>query len=264
MRRRRWSCPPPVVYVAPKPVVVAPPPVVYVPAPAPPCRVCRTARGLCGAGSASGGVGAGALDRACVGAGALGVMRVVMRVKNCFGPRRLRRAATQASSADAAYRMQAGAPALRLRAIYRTASLLTLAAAMASAVAWALAASGVMSGAGFSRGYLADSASRADTANLPGDASGDCFARYAALLDLAELARRDGKSSGVVVRGLSDRRGAMSGCLPVDRAETAQRAAANPHNLERAVSTAKRRFVNPAAPASASNRTPEISPRGSD
>ena len=43
--------------------------------------------------------------------------------------------------------------------------------------------------------------------------SQECSARYAALLDLAELARRDGKSSEVVVRGLSDRGGAMSGCL---------------------------------------------------
>lgn len=42
----------------------------------------------------------------------------------------------------------------------------------------------------------------------------DCSARYAALLDLAELARRDGKSSDVVMRGLSDQRGAMTGCLP--------------------------------------------------
>ncbi|MFM0731698.1 hypothetical protein PQQ52_14535 [Paraburkholderia sediminicola] len=44
----------------------------------------------------------------------------------------------------------------------------------------------------------------------------DCSAKYAALLDLAELARRDGKSSEVVVRGLSDRGGAMSDCLPID------------------------------------------------
>ncbi|HEY2023544.1 hypothetical protein [Paraburkholderia sp.] len=43
----------------------------------------------------------------------------------------------------------------------------------------------------------------------------DCSARYAALLDLAELARRDGKSSEVVVRGLSERGGAMSDCLPI-------------------------------------------------
>ncbi|WP_233836010.1 hypothetical protein [Paraburkholderia sp. ZP32-5] len=45
----------------------------------------------------------------------------------------------------------------------------------------------------------------------------DCSARYAALLDLAELARRDGKSSEVVVRGLSEQGGAMSECLPVAR-----------------------------------------------
>lgn len=45
------------------------------------------------------------------------------------------------------------------------------------------------------------------------ESSQECSARYAALLDLAELARRDGKSSEVVVRGLSDKGGAMSGCL---------------------------------------------------
>jgi hypothetical protein len=45
----------------------------------------------------------------------------------------------------------------------------------------------------------------------------DCSAKYAALLDLAELARRDGKSSEVVVRGLSERGGAMSDCLPAGR-----------------------------------------------
>ncbi|VVD32296.1 hypothetical protein [Paraburkholderia dioscoreae] len=43
--------------------------------------------------------------------------------------------------------------------------------------------------------------------------SRECSARYVALLDLAELARRDGKSSEVVVRGLNDRGGAMSGCV---------------------------------------------------
>ncbi|MFM0339097.1 hypothetical protein [Paraburkholderia fungorum] len=45
----------------------------------------------------------------------------------------------------------------------------------------------------------------------------DCSAKYAALLDLAELARRDGKSSEVVVRGLSEQGGAMSECLPANR-----------------------------------------------
>ncbi|CAH2790043.1 MAG: hypothetical protein PPHEINF_3170 [uncultured Paraburkholderia sp.] len=46
-------------------------------------------------------------------------------------------------------------------------------------------------------------------------ASTNCAARYAALLDLAELARRDGTSSDVVMRGLttgSGARGAMSEC----------------------------------------------------
>lgn len=43
--------------------------------------------------------------------------------------------------------------------------------------------------------------------------SQDCAARYAALLDLAELARHDGKASEVVMRGLSARNGAMSACL---------------------------------------------------
>ncbi|MFM0410217.1 hypothetical protein [Paraburkholderia dipogonis] len=52
----------------------------------------------------------------------------------------------------------------------------------------------------------------ADTRRASGS-SRDCSTRYAALLDLAELARRDGKSSEVVVRGLSDKGGAMSGCV---------------------------------------------------
>lgn len=43
-------------------------------------------------------------------------------------------------------------------------------------------------------------------------ASQDCSARYAALLDLAELARQDRASSELVARGLSDRSGALSGC----------------------------------------------------
>ncbi|WP_254898601.1 hypothetical protein [Paraburkholderia atlantica] len=52
-------------------------------------------------------------------------------------------------------------------------------------------------------------------------ASRDCSARYAAMLDLAELARRDGKSSEVVVRGLSEKNGAMSECLPAGRVRPA-------------------------------------------
>ena len=43
-------------------------------------------------------------------------------------------------------------------------------------------------------------------------ASTNCTARYAALLDLAELARRDGTASDVVMRGLSTRSGALSEC----------------------------------------------------
>ncbi|WP_143752192.1 hypothetical protein [Burkholderia sp. SRS-W-2-2016] len=52
-------------------------------------------------------------------------------------------------------------------------------------------------------------------------AAQDCSARYAALLDLAELVRRDGKSSEVVMRGLSERGGAMRDCLPSTRGERA-------------------------------------------
>ncbi|NKJ47538.1 hypothetical protein CIC12_12455 [Burkholderia sp. SG-MS1] len=57
--------------------------------------------------------------------------------------------------------------------------------------------------------------------NDPPEASQDCSARYAALLDLAELARRDGKSSEMVVRGLSGHAGAMSACLLASRSEPA-------------------------------------------
>ncbi|CAB3674471.1 hypothetical protein LMG27174_02314 [Paraburkholderia rhynchosiae] len=42
--------------------------------------------------------------------------------------------------------------------------------------------------------------------------STNCPARYAALLDLAELARRDGTSSEVVMRGLSGAGGSMNAC----------------------------------------------------
>ena len=56
-------------------------------------------------------------------------------------------------------------------------------------------------------------------ANDAAEASQDCSARYAALLDLAELARRDGKSSEIVVRGLSEHGGAMSACLLAGRSE---------------------------------------------
>ncbi|MBC8725653.1 hypothetical protein F6X37_30055 [Paraburkholderia sp. 31.1] len=58
-------------------------------------------------------------------------------------------------------------------------------------------------------------------ANPDAGAASDCSARYAALLDLAELARRDGKSSEVVVRGLSQQNGAMSECIPAGRVRPA-------------------------------------------
>ncbi|MGF6374310.1 hypothetical protein OKW40_007126 [Paraburkholderia sp. RAU6.4a] len=58
-------------------------------------------------------------------------------------------------------------------------------------------------------------------ANPAAGAASDCSARYAALLDLAELARRDGKSSEVVVRGLSQQNGAMSECIPAGRVRPA-------------------------------------------
>jgi len=62
-------------------------------------------------------------------------------------------------------------------------------------------------------------ASAADVAGHRFDAaSQDCSARYAALLDLAELARRDGQSADVIVRGLSGQGGAMSACLPAGHA----------------------------------------------
>jgi hypothetical protein len=64
---------------------------------------------------------------------------------------------------------------------------------------------------------------RADRADPANEASRQCSARYAALLDLAELARRDGKSSEIVVRGLSGRGGALSGCPPTTRSEAAPR-----------------------------------------
>ncbi|WP_429334645.1 hypothetical protein [Paraburkholderia sp. 35.1] len=58
-------------------------------------------------------------------------------------------------------------------------------------------------------------------ANPAAGAARDCSARYAALLDLAELARRDGNSSEVVVRGLSQQNGAMSECIPEGRVRPA-------------------------------------------
>lgn len=133
-----------------------------------------------------------------------------MRVKNSITWRRSWRDATQAADV-----LQADAPASRSRAMVKAASLMAIAAAITWGTTWPLASSDVMTGVGLSRSYPTNSATPTR------DASRNCSARYAALLDLAELARRDGKSSEVVIRGLSDRRGAMSGCLPINRAEPA-------------------------------------------
>lgn len=101
------------------------------------------------------------------------------------------------------------------------ASLVMFAAAMAWATTWAPASNDAMSGASHLPAHPASGWAIATPATRTRDASRNCSARYAALLDLAELARRDGKSSEVVIRGLSDRRGALSDCLPVNRAEPA-------------------------------------------
>ena len=187
-------------------------------------------------------MGAGALDRACVGAGALGVTGVVMRVKSSMTFMRFRRGAPDTHYAHMTYRLQVDTLLPRLRAIGKAAVLATIIAA----TGWAMATAAVTSSA---------DAFRANQANQTGDDSRDCSSRYAALLDLAELARRDGKSSGVVMRGLSGQHGAMSECLPMSL----------PMNLPIARGdVARPSSFNPAALERASNHIPEKSPRGSD
>lgn len=133
-----------------------------------------------------------------MGAGALGVTDPAMQV---------RRDTADAQGTDMAQRLRFDSPPPpRACAMYKTAALI----AMFVAAGCALAMSGVMTMAGSNR------------ANQASGTSQDCSARYAALLDLAELARRDGKSSEVVVRGLSDRRGAMSDCLPMAQSALAK------------------------------------------
>lgn len=121
-----------------------------------------------------------------MGTGALGVMDGSMRT-HC-----------DARSRDAGGQSHRGAQFPSVRAICKAALLTTL----VMGTAWAMSAVCVATPTGVSR------------ANRPNAASPECSARYAALLDLAELARRDGQSSALVVRALSDRHGAMSGCLP--------------------------------------------------
>ena len=199
------------VVVAPKPVVVAPPVVLRAAASGrgdacgcggaeacswsrrrlsthrrPRRLPCMSLAGrVCSAGAASGRVGAGSLDRARLGAGALVLIGAAMRFKSRVtveqGGDTVRRSSFDASSTRRFY--QAGALA-----------------AMVVAAGVAIAMSRFVA--------------PADTRGASGS-SQECSARYAALLDLAELARRDGKSSEVVVRGLSDRGGAMSECFSV-------------------------------------------------
>ncbi|CAB3776656.1 hypothetical protein LMG28614_00258 [Paraburkholderia ultramafica] len=127
-----------------------------------------------------------------------------MRLKACLTLRRLHREAIDELGRDVARRSRFDASSER--AVCRAG---VLAALVVAAGLTAAALSGFITPA---HGPLA---------NRAVEASQDCSARYAALLDLAELARRDGKSSEVVVRGLSDRGGAMSECLPMSRSAPA-------------------------------------------
>lgn len=103
---------------------------------------------------------------------------------------------------------------------FRAVVFATLLTTIAVATSWFITAGGATSAAAPFRTDRTESTSQQE--NQPQDASRDCSAHYAALLDLAELARREGKSSGVVVRGLSDRRGALSGCLRGYHTDTAR------------------------------------------
>lgn len=129
------------------------------------------------------------------------MMGAAMRVKACVTLVRFRRDASDEQRGGAARRSRFEA-SLKRRASTTILLMVLVVAASLSAV--------MMSGLVTQAHGLA--------ANSAAAASHDCSARYAALLDLAELARRDGKSSEVVVRGLSDRAGAMSECLPVRHA----------------------------------------------
>lgn len=103
---------------------------------------------------------------------------------------------------EAGERSGGHSPRSRVRTL-RARKLRRAGAVMAMLVAGAL---GVVTGSGIAKHAVA--------AQPATNSSQQCSARYAALLDLAELARRDGKSSEVVVRGLSDRGGVMSDCFP--------------------------------------------------
>ncbi|WP_245841553.1 hypothetical protein [Paraburkholderia ribeironis] len=126
-----------------------------------------------------------------------------MRLKSCIALLRTRRDARDGKGWDTEREARCEAPPRR-----KVRQAVGLAALIATA--------GLMAATG---GLIASA--HGPRANRAIDASQDCSARYAALLDLAELARRDGKSSEVVVRGLSERGGALSGCLPAARGSRA-------------------------------------------
>jgi hypothetical protein len=146
-----------------------------------------------------------------VGAGALGLtMSAAMLIRSGVESWRARRAArcdamcemsgTCPPCVEAARHSRAEASAWR--ALRKTAALATI------AVATLLTIHAVID---------ASDANDDLRATQAASAASDCSVRYAALLDLAELARRDGKSSEVVVRGLSEQNGAMSECLSAGR-----------------------------------------------
>jgi hypothetical protein len=130
------------------------------------------------------------------------MMRAAMRVKICVALLRTRRDERNGKGKGTVRRARCETPSRRMvRKAVGLAALIVAAGLMA--------ATGVL--------IASAHGPRANRANRVTEASQDCSARYAALLDLAELARRDGKSSEVVVRGLSERGGALSGCLPAGR-----------------------------------------------
>jgi hypothetical protein len=132
------------------------------------------------------------------------MMRAAMRIRSCVVSWRLRRAPACDTSGGTARALQASVPPCTPRDTATTRAIWKAAAFAAFVIATLLAINAFV---------VADD----DPAivNHTSATPPDCSARYAALLDLAELARRDGKSSEVVVRGLSERGGAMSDCLPI-------------------------------------------------
>ncbi|MFT4068451.1 hypothetical protein [Paraburkholderia sp.] len=138
-------------------------------------------------------------------------MNTAMRIRACIESLRLRRAVRRdASGATTRARQASAAPRPLLdtsprRAVCHVAAFATIVIATLLAI----------------NAFVAAADDR--HANHTRAAPRDCSARYAALLDLAELARRDGKSSEVVVRGLSEQGGALSDCLAAGRGAPAPR-----------------------------------------